>query len=456
MGSEHSNLIVISRDDPDQHDEYEKLRKVWNDLIDLYPLFIIRCSSEEDISQALQFARDRNLEFSVRCGGHSICGYSTIQDGVMIDLSLMTKVQVDDKKKIVHVDGGCVWKHVDEKTKNMAVVGGMVSHTGVAGLTLGGGIGWLSRAYGLTCDNLVSARLVLADGKVITVSEEENSELLFGLRGAGSNFGIVSQFTFAMKELSYLDHGMFVYDFEDAIKVMEFYFEWTNTERTHPLPNNVSVYMFLSKENVILMPLYHEGDITMDLSEKERLAAKETFENLLLEMNNLGPIYSTVQSLSYLTLQSQFDEGNRHGRNYYWKSLFFNTVPNGECIKSLVQCIRLSPGTSSIEFMHLGGAIAGKQPSGAAFCHRDVKYEMHSMSVWDGSEEDVNVYKNWSKVFHDSISKYSSNKSGYVNTTTQDLSKIEEFYGCNYEKLLNLKRKYDPTNRFNRNHNIKP
>jgi len=438
--------------------EYEQARKVWNGLIDKRPLSIIRCTSIQDIQQGIQFAKEHELQVSVRGGGHSICGFSVCDDGLVIDLQEMNQVTINENS--VTVQGGALWSHVDQltwKCHNKAVPGGMVSHTGVGGLTLAGGIGWLSRAYGLTCDNLISATVVTADTSIVEVSENCHDDLLWALCGGGGNFGIVSSFTFQLHTISKLETAIFVYAIEQAQLVLEKYFEITRADAKEALPDNITIYLFLSNCNIIIITLYHEGSVTA-LSNVESLYKQ--YNQVLKLLLNLNPDYSSFNDFEYPELQSKFDQGNIAGKNYYWKSLFFDTPLDQSAISKLIDLVKESPDTSSIEIMHLGGAISKKDSSRTAFFQRDAFYEIHCMSVWSGSES-IDKYSQWARIYYDTMNQYCCNHAGYVNTmdssTLSDSNKrIRQAYGANYERLVQLKRKYDPTNFFKNNHNIDP
>ncbi|KAF0983367.1 hypothetical protein FDP41_010432 [Naegleria fowleri] len=404
--------------------DYNRLRKVWNGTIHLYPKYIVQCENEQDIVNALDFAKTHELEIAVRGGGHSVSGFSASDGGLLIDLSLMKSVIVNSELKTVTVGGGALWGHVDEACDpyQMFVPGGMVSHTGVGGLTLGGGIGWLSRAYGLTCDSLIGARIVLLNGSICNVSK--------------------------------LDHGVFVYPIEDAHKIMKTYFSITNPlNNPHPLPDNITLYLFLLPTQVLVMSLYHEGDITQNIDTEERF---EFYKNRVIEkLFAFNPIYTSFTD-SYTCLQSMFDIGNKHGKHYYWKSLFFNTAISEETQEALLKAIKKAPEASTIEVMHLGGAISKVAHTHTAYYQRDALYEIHSICSWENNSLDISIFRNWAQQeFFDNVSKYSCNINGYINTA-QQTKNTEGFYGENYARLVQLKNKYDPQNLLHRNHNIRP
>ena len=296
---------------------------------------------------------------------------------------------------------------------------------------------------------------------MVSVEEEtivevnEKDELMFGLRGGGGNFGICTEFTFKTRKLTKMDHGIFVYPFENATKVVETYFEMTNpfSETQPKIPDNITLYLFIAKDQIIIMSLFHEGDVTEN--EKDQVSYNFYTENIIGKLFEMEPLLTSFCD-DYVEVQQKFDIGNSHGKKYYWKTLFFNEPIQKQAINHLLECIKTAPEATNIEVMHLGGEISRKSKRDTAYVQRDAIYEIHSIGSWENNT-DISVFKNWAdSQFYSGLCNFSCNVSGYVNTSGAEDCNTIEYYKENYEKLVQLKRKYDPSNLLKRNHNIKP
>jgi FAD/FMN-containing dehydrogenase len=438
------------------HSEYHRLRKVWNGLINKYPKYIVQCKTEQEIQQAVHFAKEHELTVAVRGGGHSFSGFGVCDGGLVIDLSLMNGVTVNLEEKTVCVQGGALWADVDNETckYNLAVPGGVVSHTGVGGLCLGGGIGWLSRSYGLTCDNIVSARVVTEDGRIVVASETENSDLLWALKGAGSNFGVVCSFTFKLYNVTKLESCQLIYPIENAQQVLEWYFE----KNSETLPDNVIIYGFVTPASLIIYTMYHEGDITLG---KDVTLLLEGYQRLVNQLVLFNPIECLHGPTTYLEYQTIFDVENSHEKMYYSKSLFFKESLNPQAISKLIDFVKQCPiPQSCVEIVPMGGIISHKPNDATAFYQRDATYEMHCMSSWTDSAIGVDVSRQWGRQYFNTMREYSCNTTGYINTAEHDeiqkIDIVKNAYGSNYERLQQVKQRYDPSNFFHNNCNIIP
>jgi len=435
-------------------DGYDEARSVWNGMIDKHPAVIIQPKDTTDIADAVNFARENDLCISVKGGGHGVAGKAVCDDGVMIDLSNMKAVSVDPDKKIARVEAGATLADLDSATQkhNLVTTGGMVSETGVAGLTLGGGLGYLARRFGLALDNLVAAEVITADGKILRASETENPDLFWGIRGGGGNFGTIASFEFQLHELgpNVLTAQAF-YPFEMAEKVLKAY-----RELMSDAPDELACYALAIKiPPVEPFPEKYHGEIAIALvSCYSGDAEKGT--SLLTPLTELGePILKLVTPIPYTALQQSFDAGMPDGQRYYWKSLYTNELSD-EAIGTFIDHAKRMPGPISMAgFEPMEGAIKRADASKTAFPYRDSKFSFGIWSGWtDASDDDKNI--TWTRNFFDAMQKY-SNGGVYSNyLDSDDSDRIDSAYGDKYERLREIKAKYDPDNLFRMNQNIKP
>ncbi|MGZ8559483.1 MAG: FAD-binding oxidoreductase [Chitinophagaceae bacterium] len=424
--------------------EYETARKVWNGMIDRKPAVIAQCLNNNDIIQAVKFARKNNLLVSVKGGGHNVTGNAVCDDGIMIDLSLMRSVKVDPEKKIAEVQTGATWGDFDNATQKygLSSTGGLISTTGVAGLTLGGGVGWLVRKHGLSCDNLLEAEIVTADGNLLQISPKENAELFWGIRGGGGNFGIVTSMKFQLYKLDKVVGGMILYSQNNAKEVIQFYREFMKTA-----PDELTLYTGLLTSpdgfRVIAFVGCYSGD-------------PEKAETVLKPLREFGsPIADLFQPKSYIEMQTMLDAPFPHGNRYYWKSGFLEALSD-EAIDTIISYAAsvTSPYTAII--LEYYGGVASREPEGGtSYPHRQAEYDLVIISSWvNRVDDEKNI--NWTRKFYDAMQDYTSNRV-YVNALgIEGEERVKEAYGENYQRLSALKTKYDPGNLFRLNQNIAP
>jgi len=432
---------------------YDEARSVWNAMIDKEPAVIIRCTGAADVIAAVNFARDLDLLLAVKGGGHNVAGTAVCDDGLMIDLGPMNSVRVDPETRTARVGGGATWGDFDHEAQafGLATTGGIMSETGVAGLTLGGGLGHLARKYGLAHDNLRSVDVVTADGALVHASEDENSELFWGIRGGGGNFGIVTSFEFDLYEVGpEVLTGPIVYRYEDADEAFRF-----SRDFMADAPDEIQCYVFFAKGSAelglpeplhgetvfILLPTY-VGDID---------AGREALEPL----REVGdPIADAIEPMPYVALQRMFDERLADGFRNYWKSHFFDELTD-EAIETIVEyCDSSAPFMSVFTDGWLSGAISRADADATAFAHRDKTVSLTIGMRWEDPERDDELVA-WAREFHDALEPYAAD-GVYVNLLDQDDDRIEDAYGEWYERLREIKGEWDPENLFRMNQNIRP
>jgi len=434
--------------------DYEDVRQIWNAMIDRKPGMIARCKSSDDVVKAVNFARENELLVSVRGGGHNIAGNAICDDGLMIDLSLLKQVHVNPDSKRAIVEPGCTLGDVDAATQKygLAVPVGINSTTGIAGLTLGGGFGWISRKYGMTIDSLISVTVVTADGRVLCASETENADLFWGLRGGGGNFGIVTQFEFQLHSVGpNVLSGLIVFPFNQAKTIITQLAEFTASA-----PDELSVWMvtrkapplpFLSEEvhgkEIVVLALCYVGD-------------PADGEKLIAPLREFGTPYGEhigVQPFS--DWQQAFDPLLTPGARNYWKSHNFVRLSEG-AINAVIKYASTLPSTQCEIFIaSIGCATAKPAPEAMAYSCRDANYVLNVHGRWDTEEEDQHCIQ-WARDFFNETKPFASG-GAYVNFLTQDeAERTESAYGPTYARLQEIKTKYDPTNFFRMNQNIKP
>lgn len=441
---------VLQPDD----DGYDEARMVWNGMIDKEPAVIAQCRGAADVIAAVNFARDLDLLVAVKGGGHNIAGKAVCDDGLLIDLSQMNNVHVDPEARIARVGGGATWGDFDQEAQafGLATTGGIVSTTGVAGLTLGGGLGHLDRKYGLAHDNLRSVDLVTADGELVQASENENPELFWGIRGGGGNFGIVTSFEFNLHDVGpELLTGPIVYRYEDAADAFRF-----SRDFMADAPDEVQCYAAFSKGSAELglpEPLHGETIfILIPTYVGEVSAGREALEPLRAFGD---PIADGIEPMPYVALQQLFDERWPEGHRYYWKSHFFDELTD-EAIETIVEyCDSSAPFMSVFTDGWLSGAISRVDADATAFPHRDKAVSVTIGMQWEDPERDDELIA-WAREFHEALEPYASD-GVYVNLLDQDEDeRIPAAYGEWYGRLRDLKSEWDPENLFRLNHNIEP
>ncbi len=446
----HFRGRVLLPDDP----SYNEVRQIWNAMIDRRPALIVRCASPEDVVQAVNLARDHNLLVSIRGGGHNIAGNAVCDDGLMIDLSLMKTVRVDPIARRATVEPGCTLADFDAAAQvhGLATPLGINSTTGVAGLTLGGGFGWLSRKYGMTVDNLLSADVVTADGRQVHASETENADLFWGLRGGGGNFGIVTSFKFRLHPVGpNVLSGLIVFPFDQAKSVLTKFARFTET-----MPDDLNVWMVTRKAPPL--PFLPEG-----VHGKQIVALAVCYagdpaegEKAIEPLRGFGTAHGEhIGVQPYTAWQQTFDPLLTKGARNYWKSHNFTKLSDG-AIDAIVEFGGKLPSPQTEIFVGtLGGQTTHVAPDAMAYSSRDVNYVMNVHGRWESAAEDQRCIA-WAREFF-AKSKPFASAGVYINfLTEEETDRIAFAYGATYKRLVDLKKKYDPTNLFRMNQNIKP
>jgi FAD/FMN-containing dehydrogenase len=425
--------------------EYDAARRVWNGMIDRHPALIARCANPGDVVRALALARAEGLPVAVRGGGHSAAGLAVADGGLVIDLSPMRDVAVDPAARTARAGGGATWGDFDRATQahSLATTGGAISTTGIAGLTLGGGLGWLMRSYGLACDNLIAADVVTADGRQVTASADENADLFWGLRGGGGNFGVVTSFTYRLHPVGPMLGGMLVHPAARADAVLRHY-----RDATSAAPDGLTTFAALMTSPdgapiVAVLPSWNGP-----------LAEGEAAVRPLREFG--PPLADQVGPMAYTQLQSMLDEGFPSGLQVYWRSDFLTDL-NNEAIAAIVDHFgRITSPLSAIIIEQLGGAVARVGADDTAFTHRDADYNLAIVGRWtDPAEADRHVA--WVRGLAAALRPFA--RGVYVNYlgVGDDPSRVRAAYRPEtFARLAALKAKYDPTNLFRLNQNIPP
>ncbi|MFC4542621.1 FAD-binding oxidoreductase [Halosolutus amylolyticus] len=432
---------------------YDEARSIWNGMIDRSPALIVRAMGVSDVIGAVNFARDHDQLLAICGGGHNIAGNAVCDDGLMLDLSAMRSIRVDPETKTARVESGATLADFDHETQSfgLATPLGINSTTGVAGLTLGGGFGWLTRRYGMTVDNLRSVDVVTADGKLRHASEDENPDLFWGIRGGGGNFGVVTNFEFDLHEVGpEVLAGMVVYHGADAPDVLRHVRDFNESA-----PDESTVWMVLRKapplpflpedvhgENILVVVPFYAGDMAEG-------------EEVLAPIREYGdPIADVVGPHDYAAFQQAFDPLLEEGARNYWKSHNFSTVSD-DAIDTVVEYARDLPSPQSeIFFGQLGGAMGRVPADATAFPHRDAEYGMNVHTRWEDPADDDRCIA-WSREFFDAMAPYATG-GVYVNFISEREGEENLAYGENQDRLADLKTKYDPENLFRMNQNVEP
>jgi len=434
---------------------YDEARTIWNAMIDRRPALIAQASANEDVMLAVNFARDHGILFSVRGGGHNIAGNAVCEGGLMIDLSGMKSVQIDTEKRIANVGPGALLGDFDREAQahNLATPLGINSTTGVAGLTLGGGFGWLSRKYGMTVDNLLSADVVTANGMTVRASESENADLFWGIRGGGGNFGIVTNFEFQLYQFGPdVLTGLIVFPFDQAKEVLGKYREavksmpdelnvWVVMRKAPPLP-------FLPEEahgkEAVILAIFYAGDPAEG-------------EKLIEHMKNFGtPFGQFIGVQPYTAWQQAFDPLLTPGARNYWKSHNFAELSDGAIDTAIKYVSNLPSPHTEIFFGLIGGQASRVDADATAYSQRDALWACNVHGRWETPEEDREGIA-WARAFFDAAAPFATG-GVYVNFMPEDeTERISKAYAPNvWKRLVELKDKWDPSNLFRMNQNVRP
>lgn len=436
-----------------QDSAYEAERRVYNGMIDRYPRLIVRCADTADVVAAVNVARDTGLRPAVRGGGHNVAGFGTCDDGLVIDLGPMNGVWIDADRRRVLVQAGCTWGDVDHATHavGMATPGGLVSTTGVAGLTLGGGIGHLSRKHGLSCDNLISAQVVTADGRVLTASSDENPDLFWGLRGGGGNFGVVTSFEFQLHPVSTVLGGPIFYSLEQRGEALRFYRDFMAAA-----PEELGAFFaFLKVPPASAFPahLHHQPVCGIVCCYAGSLETGEEVVRPLLEFG--PPLFAHVGRVPFPVLQSAFDPVVPPGLHHYWKADFIRDLSDDVIAAHVEHGPRIPTVQSTLHIYPTDGAVQRVGAEDTAYSHRDAKF-VHIIAATSPDPADMPQGMEWARRYWQALHPHSTG-GAYVNFLMDEgPDPVRLSYGQNFARLVALKNKYDPTNLFRLNQNIKP
>jgi FAD/FMN-containing dehydrogenase len=432
---------------------YDEARKVYNAMIDRRPAVVVRCSNVGDVVAAVNFARENGLDLAVRGGSHSVPGFGTCDDGVVIDLSGMRGVSVDPASRTARAEGGATWGDFNDATHahGLATTGGIISTTGVGGLTLGGGIGYLARGFGLSCDNLISADVVTADGRSVVASEDENADLFWALRGGGGNFGVVTSLVFRLHRVDTIYGGPMFFEVEHAADVLRFYREFIATapeefggfpawQIAPPLP-------FIPEERhgepFLAFVACWAGPVDQG-------------EAMLKPLHDVAPVVAEhVGEMPYPALNSAFDALVPPGLQHYWKANFVTELGDAAVDAHLEHGPKVPVVNSTVHIYPINGACHRVASDATAFAYRDANFATVIAGMWpDPTQNDANT--RWVRDYYDATAPLSE-EGGYVNFMAgDDQDRIRANYRGNYDRLVQVKRTYDPDNLFHLNQNIRP
>ena len=438
------------------HVDYDSTRAVWNGNIDRRPRLIAQCIGAADVVAAVRFARDHELEISIRGGGHNVAGTAVCNGGIVVDLSAMRAVRVDPAGRSAWVQGGALWGDVDHETQphGLATTGGIVSHTGVAGLTLGGGVGWLMRKHGLTIDNLLAADVVTADGEQLRASEDEHPDLFWALRGGGGNFGVVTSFEFRLHPVGpTVLAGPILWDAADTREVLRFYRDFV---RDAPDELGTVVRFGTAPPLPVIPEQLHWRPVLMvgacyigSIADGERaLRALRACRTPLLDLVGCAP---------YTGFQSALDSTVAHGWNYYWKSTHLAELRDDLIDVLAEHAFSSSSPRSYAAMFHLKGAVSQIAEGATAFGNRQASHAITLDAVWRPGENFVDSDTAWARKFFAALGGF--REGVYVNFLggDEDPGRVREAYGDSvYDRLVDVKTTYDPDNIFHHNQNIRP
>ena len=441
---------VVEPSDPG----YDEARSIYNAMHDRRPRAVVRCADEADVIAALAVARANELALAVRGGGHSVAGFGTCDDGLVIDLSPMRWVRVDPDKRTARAGGGALWGDLDHATQpyGLATTGGIISTTGVCGLALGGGIGYLARKHGLSCDNILSADVITADGRRVTASHHQNADLFWALRGGGGNFGVVTSLELQLHPVGTVLGGPMFFELHAAGEVMRRF-----AELIVDAPEELGAFFaFQIAPPLPFIPERRHGETLCvivscwsgDLAEGEKVIGA---------MRDLGPVVAeNVRPLPYRALNSAFDGLLPKGLQHYWKADFVRTLTDAAIAAHVEHGSRMPCVESTMHLYPLGGAVRRVGRAETAFSHRDVGFAAIIAGMWpDPADNEANTA--WVREYYAAIHPHSGVDGGYVNFMAgDDADRVKDNYGANYERLARVKAQWDPANVFRMNQNIRP
>jgi len=444
----HGELIIPG------DEGYDRGRRVWNGMIDRYPAMIAYCGDVDDVIKSVDFAHTHGLLTAVRSGGHNVAGNSVCDGGIVIDLSRMKRIEVNAASRIARAQAGLTWGEFDRATQTfgLATTGGIVSRTGIAGLTLGGGIGWLMRKFGVTCDNLLSAEIITAGGQRMTASAVENQDLFWGVRGGGGNFGIVTEFQYRLHQVGPVLAGTVYYPAAKTREILRFYRDYISA-----VPDELTtmfVYMATSHAPSLYRLLRDRPVAAIHVCYAGPL---EAGEKILKPLRDFGPpLEDAVRIMPYVELQSMLDSGAPPGLQNYWKSSYLKGLSD-EAIEVLAGYSEaITSPLSQVHLQHLEGAVRRVSEDDMAFSYRDASCVLNIVTKWEDPRESEKHIQ-WTRDFEAAMRPFSTG-GVYVNFLGEEgEDRVKAAYGpAKYGRLVTLKNRYDPTNFFQLNQNIKP
>jgi FAD/FMN-containing dehydrogenase len=432
---------------------YDTARRVYNGMIDRRPLVVVRCTDVADVMAAVEFAREHAVALSIRGGSHSVPGFGTNDGGVVIDLAAMNGVRVDPQAQTARAEGGCTWGDFNHATYpfGLATTGGIIASTGIAGLTLGGGIGFLARAFGLTCDNLLSADVVTADGQFLVASKKDHPDLFWALRGGGGNFGVVTSFEYQLHPVKDIVAGLFFFPVTHARAVLEFYRECVESA-----PEELGLFpAFQIAPPLPFIPEAEHGK-TFCLLVCCWAGRPERADAVFAPIRKVAPIVAEmVAPMPYPVLNSMFDPLLPAGLQHYWKADFATELTDGAIAAHVEFGPKVPVVSSTMHIYPINGACNRVPADATAFAYRDAKFATVIAGMWpDPADNEKNT--RWVKDYYHAVHPHSS-AGGYVNFMAgDDQDRIRDNYKGNYDRLVAIKRTYDPANLFHMNQNIRP
>jgi FAD/FMN-containing dehydrogenase len=433
--------------------DYEQARVVYNAMIDRRPRAVVACENVDDVRACVIYAREHGLDLAVRGGGHSVPGFGTVDDGIVVDLSRMRAVRVDQRTATARAEGGATWGDFNDATgaQGLATTGGIISTTGVGGLTLGGGIGYLTRRLGLSCDNLISAEVVTADGRAVTASETEHEDLFWALRGGGGNFGVVTGFEFRLAPVATVYGGPIFFELDATADVLRFYREFIAgaPEEYGGFPAfQIAPPLPFIPENRVGEPFI--GMVNCWTGPPEQ------GERLISEVRSIArPVAEMIGPMPYPALNSAFDALVPPGLQHYWKANFVTDLTDAAIEAHMRHGPKVPAVNSTVHIYPINGAAHRVPADATAFAYRDANFATVIAGMWpDPADNEANI--GWVRGYYDDIAPHSE-AGGYVNFMAgDDQGRIHDNYRGNYDRLVQIKRTYDPDNLFHLNQNIQP
>jgi len=424
--------------------DYELGRRVFNAMIDRHPAAIVRCADAHDVIAAVNCSRSHDVPLSVKGGGHSVAGAAVCEGGIMVDLSLLKAVRVDPDRQVAVAQPGLTLGEFDSAAQafGLATTMGVVSMTGIAGLTLGGGIGWLNGRYGLACDNLIGAEVVTADGRVLSASDVEHEDLFWAIRGGGGNFGIVTSFSYRLHPVSTVLAGGVVFAPRHAHQALRFYHDFAR-DTPDELATAASIWLDDDRRPTVSVGVCYCGSV-------------ERGEEVLRPLRAFGPpTMDDIAPVSYATLQSSKDEGFPSGRLHYWKSSILRDVTDG-AIETILSLVADAPSPfTGVGLQQVCGAASRVLPTATAFPHRGQLYDFLILSQWDDAADSADNIS-WTQRLFEEMQPFLESAVYANNLGDEGTDRVRAAYGPNYSRLAAIKAQYDPANVFRLNHNITP